>query len=114
MGFQIILSLLVLVALIRLFVQYIKKNINHFFFIFFAIVWFSVLFFTWNIDILDKFGSLLGLERGADILVYIALFLLFYYVFVSIVKTYMLEDKISKLVRKDAINDFLKRYNIDK
>lgn len=113
MGFQILLSLLVLIVIIRLFVQYRGRHINFFFFLFFLIVWLLVLFFNWNNSLLNKIGNMLGLERGVDILIYTALFLLFYYVFVSIIRFYKLEHEINKLVRKDAINDFLKRYNIN-
>lgn len=112
MGFQILLSLLVFIVVIRLFVQFRKKHINFFFFFFFLMVWLLVLFFNWNNNLLNKIGNTLGLERGVDFLVYTALFLLFYYVFVSIIRFYRLEQEINKLVRKDAINDFLKRYNI--
>lgn len=113
MWFQVSLSLLVLVAVIRLFVQFKKRHINLFTFSFFLIVWLSVLFLNWNNSPLNKIGKLLGLERGADILVYVGLFLLFYYVFVSTIKFYKLEQDINKLVRRDAIEDFCKKYNIE-
>lgn len=113
MGFQIFLSIFVFIAILRLFVQFKKKNITPFFFLFFLFIWAFVLYFAWNTTLLDKIGGLLGLERGADILVYLALFLLYYYVFVSIIRFYKLEGEINKLTRKDAINDFLKRYNIE-
>jgi len=112
MGFQIILSGLILVALIRLSVQFYKKHINSFVLLFFLAIWGVVLFLTWNAGLLNKFGRLLGIERGATILVYIGLFMLFYYVFVSMLKFYKLEQNIDKLVKKDAIRNFLERYNL--
>lgn len=113
MGFQIILSLLIVVAIIRLFVQFYKKHINFFFFFFFLTVWSMVLFLNWNNPLLNRLGSFLGIKRGATILVYIGLFLLFYFAFVSIIRFYELEQDVNKLVKKDAIDDFLKRYNIN-
>ncbi len=108
MGFQICLSTLILIAITRLIIQFHKKHINPFFFLFFLIIWCSVFFLNWNNALLNKFGNLLGMERGADVLVYIGLFLLFYYMFASIIKSYKIERDIDKLVRKDAVDDFLK------
>lgn len=108
--FQMFLSLLVIIAIIRLIVQYYKKHINTFFFLFFLAVWCLVFFLNWNNAILNKFGHLLGIERGATILVYIGLLLLSYSVFVGIIKFYKVEQDIDKLVQKDAVNGFLKRY----
>lgn len=111
MNFQIILTIFVSIALLRLCIQFWKKNINLFTFFFFLVVWSVVLFFNWNNTFLNKLGSLLGLEHGASLLVYIALFLLFYYVFVSLIKLHKIEQEISKLVKKDAVNEFLKKHN---
>lgn len=110
MNFQIILSLLIIFAIIRLFFQLLKKHINLVEFLFFISAWLIVFFFNWNNDILNKIGKLFGVEKGASVLVYISLFFLFYYVFVSIVKFYRIEREINKLVRKDAVGDFLRRY----
>ncbi|MBN1384717.1 MAG: DUF2304 domain-containing protein [Elusimicrobia bacterium] len=112
MGFQIVLTLLISVAIIRLIVQFYEKRINSFFFFFFMSIWCSVIFLAWNPAFLNKIGGLLGIPRGATVLVYIGLFLLFYYVFVSIIRFYILEQDINKLVRKNAVDEFLKKYNM--
>lgn len=113
MVFQVLLSLLIFIAIVRLFIQLRKKHINLFFFFFFLIIWSLVMFFNWNNILLNKIGKILGVERGVDILVYTALFLLFYYVFVSIIRFYKLEHEINMLVKRDAIRDFEERYNIN-
>lgn len=112
MGFQIILTLLISVAIIRLIIQFYEKRINSFFLFFFLIIWSSIIFLSWNISFLNKIGGLLGIQRGATVLVYIGLFLLFYYVFVSIIRFYIIEQDINKLVRKSSVDEFLKKYNI--
>jgi hypothetical protein len=110
MGFQIIFSALIFMAVIRLCVQFRKKNIKPFFFFFFISVWVLVLFLNWNKPFLKMIGHLLGIERGAAILVYFGFFLVFYYIFVSLIKFYKIEQDINKLITKEAVNDFLKRY----
>lgn len=112
MAFQIILSLLILVAIFRLCAQFYKKYINSFFFLFFFIVWSLILFLIWNTGLLNRIGRLLGIERGATILIYMALFFLFYYVFVTVIRFYKIEQDIDRMVRKDAVEDFLKRYDL--
>ncbi len=112
MGFQILLSIFIVIGIIRLTVQFYKKQINSFFFIFFLLIWSVVLFFNWNNALLNKMGRVLGIDRGATVLVYAGLFLLFYHAFVSTIRFYELERNIDKLVRKDAVRDFVHRYGI--
>lgn len=112
MGFQIIWSILIVFAVYRLMVQFRGKRIDLLSFLFFLLVWSLVFFLNWNNKLLNKFGHLLGIERGATILVYIALFLLFYYVFASMIRFHKLEQDINRLVKKDAVESFLKKYNL--
>lgn len=110
MGLQIIMSLLIFAAIFRLCVQFYKKHVHLFFFLFFLMIWCFVLFLSWDNTLLNRMGYVLGIDRGATALVYLALFFLFYYVFVTIVRFYKIEQDIDKLVRKGAVEDFLKRY----
>lgn len=112
MGFQILWSVLIIFAIVRLFTQFHKKHISLFSFLFFLLAWGLVLLLNWNNALLNRFGHMLGIERGATVLVYVALFMLFYYVFISMIKFHKLEQEISKLVRKDAVSDFTKRHDI--
>lgn len=77
-------------------------------------VWCVILFLNWNIGILNRLGNLLGIEHGATALVYVALFFLFYYVSASIIMFYRIEQEIDKLVKKDAVKDFVKRHGLDR
>lgn len=112
MIFRIVLSILVIVAIARLCVQFYNKRINSFFLSFFLLVWGAVLFLTWNTAFLYKLGRLFGVQRGVNVLIYIGLFLLFYYAFVSLIRIYKIERDVDVLVKKMAINDFLKNYDV--
>lgn len=112
MRFQIILSVFICIALVRLWIQFKKRRIGIFYFLFFLIVWLSIFFLTWNNAFLNKIGKLIGLDRGAFFLIYIGLTFLFYYVFVSTIKFYQMEKKINALIRSYALDDFCKRYKI--
>jgi len=113
MGFQILWSTLIVFAIIRLLIQFHKKHISLFSFSFFLLAWSLVLLLNWNNALLNKIGHILGIERGATVLVYVALFILFYYVFISMVRFRKIEQDIDKLARKSAIESFLKSYNTD-
>ncbi|MBD3271643.1 MAG: DUF2304 family protein [Elusimicrobia bacterium] len=113
MVFQYILTMLIGMAVLRLIIQYYKKRINSFFFIFFFCIWSVVLFFNWNNEFLNRIGHLFGIDRGATVLVYFGLFLLFYFVFVSLVRFYIVEHDINKLVMKTAVHDFIRKYNLE-
>lgn len=110
MIFQIILSLLIILVIIRLLSQLFRKYINYAVFFFFLSIWVFVFYLNWNNEILNKIGNVFGVERGVNLVIYTALFFLFYYVFVSIIKFYRIERQINKLVKKDAVDDFLKRH----
>lgn len=111
MGFQIIFSLLIIFAVLRSIDQFRRKRIRPFFFFFFLVVWCLVFFLNWNNPLLNRIGHQLGIERGATILVYLALFLLFYYAAISISNFYKIERDIRQLIKKNSIEDFLKKYN---
>lgn len=108
MLFQTFLSLLIFIIIIRLTMQFLEKNISLFFFLLFLSVWLLVLFFNWNNSILNRIGLLLGLARGADAIVYTALVILFYFIFVCMIRFYKIKQDIDKLIKKDAKDDFFK------
>lgn len=112
MGFQILFTFVILLAILRLCIQFYKKSINSFFFLFFFIVWCIAIFLTWNVELLNNLGHLLGIERGANILVYFSLLFLFYYAFVTIIRLYKIEQEINILVKKDAVEDYFKNKQI--
>jgi len=104
--FQKILTLLIGMAILRLVIQFYKKRINAFFFLFFLGMWSTILFFNWNNIFLNKIGHLFGIDRGATVLVYIGLFLLFYYVFVSLVRFYIVAQVRWRILCIFGLNNF--------
>ena len=110
MGFQIILSTLIFLVIIRLCAQFYKGRIAAALFLFFLWIWGMSLILIWNIKFLNKIAHSLGLYQGVNILIYCGLFLLFYLAYLGVLKFYKLEQDINKLVRKSAIDDFLKRH----
>ncbi|MFH1292233.1 MAG: DUF2304 domain-containing protein [bacterium] len=56
-------------------------------------------------DTSSYFAELLGIGRGADLVVYMALVLLFFIVFKLMVRIEHLNKQITKLTRKNALED---------
>lgn len=104
MIFQIALGLFACFALSRVFLQYRKKQVSLQWLLSFGFLWVAVLivaFIPWATDILAK---LVGVGRGADLLVYCAIVVLMYAVYRLLVNQQKLERDITVLTRKVAID----------
>lgn len=97
-----------------------KMNILHFFVFF--VGGGMIVMFAFNQTLLNQFGKFFGLARGADLLVYISLILLFYF-YIDILNKHT-KDKfqLTRLISQIAINQWYKdnkeqiahRHNIDR
>src|SRR3989339_97831 len=70
------------------------------------VFWLGVALITWKTSILDRLAAFVGGGRGADLVIYIALLLLFYMLFRIFVKLDQLERRISEIVRHSALRNF--------
>jgi small membrane protein len=78
-----------------------------------TIAWLFFWFFFWGVagvvaalpQTTDVIANLVGVGRGADLVIYISLVALFYLVFRVYVKIEKTEREITRLVRKLAIDD---------
>lgn len=76
---QIIGTGIILVILGQLVVKVIKDKASLIKIAFWLIFWLIALFVIWlPTDIIDKFGDLVGVGRGIDVLVYLSIIFLFY------------------------------------
>jgi polyprenyl-phospho-N-acetylgalactosaminyl synthase len=77
-------------------------NILHF--IVFFIGWGMVVLFAFNQGLLNRFGSFFWLARGADLLVYISLILLFYFYIDLLNKHTKDKFQLTRLISQEAID----------
>ncbi|MBU1203224.1 DUF2304 domain-containing protein [Patescibacteria group bacterium] len=106
---QIIITLFVLVILFKLFVQKQKNKISLFSFIIWFLLWLAVLVVFWQPDTTTYLANVLGIGRGADLVVYISIVVIFYMLFRIFVRLNKIENEITKAVREDAIKNAEKR-----
>ena len=106
---QILVSFFVLVVLGKLFKQYSIDKITLANFLLWCLLWLSVLLVFWQPDITSYLANFLGIGRGADLIIYIAILVLVYLVFRVFVRLQKLEKDLTKLIREEAIKNADKR-----
>lgn len=102
---QILIIAFALWAITKTIVQFKKGALT--------IAWLFFWFFFWGVagvvaalpQTTDVIANLVGVGRGADLVIYISLVALFYLVFRVYVKIEKTEREITRLVRKLAIDD---------
>lgn len=103
MVIQYIVTGIIALILIQLIVRVIKDRTQFFKLLFWGLFWGVALIFIWlPTNTIDKLGQLFGVGRGVDVLVYLSIVFLFYYIFRQNEKVNKLEKQITKLVRELA------------
>ncbi len=82
---------------------YKRKKMNVLHFIVFFLWWGMLVLFGLNQKLLDAFGGFFGLARGADLLVYISIVLLFYFYIDLLNKHTKDRFQLTRLISQDAI-----------
>lgn len=99
---QIILSLFILFALINVGRRFKAQEISRLAFIFWVFFWLAVLVVVWRPTLSTELANFLGVGRGADLLFYLSIALIFYLIFRLNVKMEKMERNITKIVREIA------------
>lgn len=103
---QILFTCIAVVALVRVVQRGSARHLSVPLTVVAAIVWISVLVFTWVPTLLDRVASLVGVGRGVDTAVYFSVLLLLYLVFRIFVRLEHLEDQLTRLTREDALTTY--------
>lgn len=102
---QIILIFFALYALTRVVARYKKEQTPIGELLLWFMIWFGVIFVALFPDFADLLAHVVGVGRGADMIVYLSLSVLFYLVFKIVGRLYRMERDITKLVRHVAIRE---------
>jgi hypothetical protein len=105
MGIQIVATVISLFVLGRALQKLKTKTIK--FSIFFAwfLFWALVIAFVWQPGLTDRIAGFLRVGRGADVISYLSLILIFYLIFKIFMKLERIDQDITVLVRSMAIID---------
>lgn len=106
MYLEIIITVFVLFALSRIYLRFREGEVGSVAFISWLILWALVIVVAYWPGVTQNVADFLGIERGIDSVVYFSIVILFYLMYRSYVKIEHLERDITKVVRKEAIDDF--------
>lgn len=102
--FKFFLIAFALVAIYRTWKQYTKRQVSKYWFFMWAALWVAVIVVAITPQTTDVIAEVVGVERGADLLVYTAVVVLAYMVFRLTVRQQKLNEEITELVRKIAVD----------
>ncbi len=102
---QIILLISILFIIGRVILQYHKKKIDARLFIGWLVLWVSGAFIVIVPDSVNSIADIVGVSRGADVVIYISLILIFFLFFKIYQRIISLEKDIVKIVRALSLKD---------
>lgn len=103
MAFKIALILFALFASLRTWRQYKAQKVTRQWFVIWSILWLLIIVVALVPQTTDMLAANVGVGRGADLLVYIAVVFLLYAQFRTMVRTKKLHEQQTELVRRIAI-----------
>ena len=109
MFIQFVLSFFLLFAISRVLLQLRKGNLTVLSFLFWAVVFFAAFIGILNPILTSRIAHLFGIGRGADVIIYLSIALLFYLVFRISITLEDIRHEITELVRKIALSQSSKR-----
>lgn len=66
--------------------------------------WLMVIVAVWVPNFLTKLANILGIGRGTDLVLYVSVVVVFYFIFRIYVRIERMESNITKIVRDDALS----------
>ncbi len=100
---QIIISLFALFAILNLFGKKKKQALKWGEFLGWILFWLAAIVAVWIPNSLTKLANFFGIGRGADLVLYLGIVLLFYFIFRLYVRMEKMEKNITKIVREDSL-----------
>jgi len=99
---QYVATAIIAIIIIQQIVKFVKDRPTFFKTFVMTIFWSMVLLLIWFPGIMGWLGEITGVGRGVDVLIYLSIIFLFYYVLRQNSKIDKLEKDITKLVREIA------------
>ncbi len=99
---QYVATAIITIIILQQIVRFIKDRPTFFKTFVLTLFWGIVLILIWFPRIMDWLGEITGVGRGVDVLIYLSIIFLFYYVLRQNSKIDKLEKDITKLVREMA------------
>ncbi len=100
---QILLSFFILFAFIKVIGRFRAKEISFWSLLFWTVFWLVVAMVVWQPGLSTQVANRLSVGRGADLIMYVSVAVLFYLFFRISVRLEKMERNITKIVREMAL-----------
>lgn len=105
MWIKVLISVFIIYVLTRIYARYRKQDINGREFSVWMVFWVVVGVVSWIPQQTDVVANFLGVGRGADLLIYLSILVLFYLAFRILVRLERLDHDLTEIVRHIAISE---------
>ena len=102
---QPLLIILLILVVIGLIDKLRKKQIGFLSFLIWLVFWIAVAVIIIWPETTSTLARILGVGRGADVIVYIGLIVIFYFIFYFTLKLRTISQQITKIVRKISLEE---------
>lgn len=102
---QLLIALFLLFAASRVYLRFREGTIHFGAFLFWMGIWILAIFSVFNPQFTSYIAEVLGIGRGADVIIYLSIAMLFYLIFRTNVLIENLKDQITQLTTKIALKD---------
>lgn len=102
-SFQILFSIFIMVVLLKTASRFRNKEINPAWLIFWIIFWLAAEVVALSPNVSDQLAHAVGIGRGADLVIYASLALLFFFFFRLLTQLEKQKREITKLTRKISL-----------
>lgn len=105
---QFIFITIILFIIYKTFTNYKKNHVSKQFITVWLLFWFFILFILIDQQLLSQIAYMLGIVRGVDLALYLSIIAIFYLIYLIYLKIQQLENKITKLIRNEALKKIQK------
>ncbi len=106
---KLVITVFIIFVVSRISLRFKKNDITLREFLIWLLFWVLVAAATWVPKKTDVIAQFLGVERGADLLVYVSIIVLFFIVFKLLTKIEKIDRDVTKIVREIALRDDQKK-----
>lgn len=106
---QIILLIIIALIILRLIAKLKSKDLTIKQFLGWLIVWLAAAIAVLWPDLTVRLANLVGVGRGSDLVIYLAVVFLFYFVFRLLLRIEKIEKNLTEIVREEALKDYDKQ-----
>ncbi len=106
---KLVITVFIIFVVSRISLRFKKNDITLREFLIWLLFWVLVAAAAWVPKRTDAIAQFLGVERGADLLVYVSIIVLFFIVFKLLTKIEKIDRDVTKIVREIALRDDQKK-----